>query len=388
MVVFARMNIEDMDFVLEKKKKKLSSSPLVYALVGPILESVNENGEEGEGETINPSSENKLSSSSPEGAVGGGGGGGGGGTDGGKKDENVRKDGHWFLVNDISRLTFISLIRYKDILPGTGEQQQQQQNENRSGVNIINRLNSSQGNSIKNSGGENIVPSDPYQQPHHCVLVTKDSMKPLTLYQSKSCKFHKKKCIFWCKTCDVFCCLSCLDESEKSDRNHKGHKVRLLEEALKKMDEDMNALNERISNLKSLIDSEMATKKAEILRLKNKNKNIVDFLIDLHEKKKLYIKEEEVQRAKVVASLSTEVLRIINDYHLKVKYLKQLSDKGDMATYLSHYYVFLKFYKEEIKKNLTVLERKIYKAYESYKPKNDAFLKTMDSIRRSMQSNN
>ena len=74
-----------------------------------------------------------------------------------------------------------------------------------------------------------------------------------------------------------------------------------------------------------------------------------------------------------MASLGTEVIRIINDYHEKVKYLRILAEKGDMNTYLTNYFLFKKFFETEIKKNLDILEKKIEKVHKHFKKNNDNF---------------
>jgi hypothetical protein len=140
------------------------------------------------------------------------------------------------------------------------------------------------------------------------------------------------------------------------------------------MEEDTKALDERILNLKSIIDNEMSLKRNEIARIKNNNAEIVKKISDFNENKRMKIKQEEIRRAKILASLGTEVLRIINDYHLKSKYLQLLFEKGDMASYLSNYFIFKQFFENDIQKNLTILERKIIETYSNYKKNNDNFL--------------
>ena len=109
------------------------------------------------------------------------------------------------------------------------------------------------------------------------------------------------------------------------------------------MEEDSKALDERIINLKSIIDNEMGLKRNEIARIKNNNVEIVKKISELHDNKKMKIKQEEIRRAKILASLGTEVLRIVNDYQLKIKYLQFLCEKGDMSSYLSNYFISASF---------------------------------------------
>ena len=87
---------------------------------------------------------------------------------------------------------------------------------------------------------------------------------------------------------------------------------------------------------------------------------------ELNEKKKLMIKVEEIKRAKILAALGTELLRIVYDFHQKEKYLKLLAQKGDMATYLSNYFIFKKFFENDVKKNFAILENKILDVYAKY----------------------
>ena len=116
------------------------------------------------------------------------------------------------------------------------------------------------------------------------------------------------------------------------------------------MEEDSKALDERIIYLKSIIDNEMGLKRNKIERIKNNNVEIVKKISELHDNKKMKIKQEEIRRAKILASLGTEVLRIVHDYQLKIKYLQLLCVKGDMANYLTNYFIFKRFFENDIKK--------------------------------------
>ena len=219
---------------------------------------------------------------------------------------------------------------------------------------------------------ENVCSLEEFQQPCQYYSINKETNKLVSLYQNKNCKLHNKKNDFYCKNCNEFCCLECLDENNKNYK-HKNHKIILLDELLNKIDEDSKVLNERINNLKSIIDNEIIAKRNEIVKIKNINSEIVKKIIDLNEKKKIKIKIEEIRRAKILASLGTEVIRIINDYHDKVKYLRILAEKGDMSSYLTNYFIFKKFFGTDIKKNLDILEKKIEKVYKYYKKNNDNF---------------
>ena len=132
------------------------------------------------------------------------------------------------------------------------------------------------------------------------------------------------------------------------------------------MEEDSKALDERVASLKNIISDEMAGKRNELVKIKTKNAEIVKKISELNEKKKLMIKVEEIKRAKILAALGTELLRIVYDFHQKEKYLKLLAQKGDMATYLSNYFIFKKFFENDVKKNFAILENKILDVYAKY----------------------
>ena len=83
-----------------------------------------------------------------------------------------------------------------------------------------------------------------------------------------------------------------------------------------------------------------------------------------------------------MAFLGNEALRIINDYNLKIKYLKLLNEKGDMNSYLINYFFFEKFYHTEIKKNLVVLERKIILTAEKFKTNNDKLNRMIEDLKK------
>ena len=169
-------------------------------------------------------------------------------------------DGHWFLYNNLSKIKFLSLIRYKEITLNSNDNFESSQTMQNLSANLLNRLNTSNVNSPKIESKKNNI-LDPYIQPVQYQILVKDSNKPISLYQNKSCKIHNKKNEFYCKNCNDFCCLECLDDSIIT---HKNHKIRLLDEILNKMEEDSKALDERIINLKSIVNNEMGLKRNDI----------------------------------------------------------------------------------------------------------------------------
>ena len=264
-------------------------------------------------------------------------------------------DGHWFLLNGLSRLTLISIIRYKELTFTNADNNEQSNNPNT-------KLTTSLGfGSPHYTSG---IINSTYQPMQYAIYV-KENNKLISLYQSKSCKYHYKKNEIFCKTCNDFCCLECFDEADPN-KSHKGHKIKLLDEVLIKMEEDSKALDERVASLKNIISDEMAGKRNELVKIKTKNAEIVKKISELNEKKKLMIKVEEIKRAKILAALGTELLRIVYDFHQKEKYLKLLAQKGDMATYLSNYFIFKKFFENDVKKNFAILENKILDVYAKY----------------------
>jgi len=303
------------------------------------------------------------------------------------------KDGHWFLVNDFSKLKFISLFKYKELSMNNMEANLIDSSPTTQTNALLNKLNNSSNlnnnnnyinNQIQNNKKQEI---SEYQQPQQYAITIKENNKLISLYQNKSCIHHNRKNDFYCKNCNQFCCLECFDETNQKI-SHKNHKIRILDEALKKLDDDSKALDERVNFLKNIIDNEMTAKRNEILKIKNKNTEIVKKIRDLYDKKKMIIKLEEIRRAKILASLGSEVLRIINDYHNKVKYLKLLAEKGDMTNYLANYFLFTKFFEEEVIKNLTILERKILTVHDNFKNGNDKFSEKLKNINNNEDSIN
>jgi hypothetical protein len=377
-IILAKVNIEKMSFIhdykkIDREKLKSYKIPIIYALKGKIkvLLLEEKDGEqkiemEDEINTTNNDDKDKDENNSMIKKI--------------QRDFKKGIDGHWFLVNDLRRVKLLSLIKYKEISINLFDNETSIQNN--SPLNYFqNRFNPNEPkNSIINSNlisnnNNNLNKNsfEQYQQPCQYFTINKETNKLISLYQNKNCKLHNKKNDFYCKNCNEFCCLDCLDENNKNYA-HKNHKIILLDELLNKIDEDSKALDERISNLKSIIDNEITSKRNEIIKIKNINAEVVKRIIDLNEKRKIKIKMEEIRRAKILASLGTEVLRIINDYHEKVKYLKILAEKGDMSSYLTNYFLFKKFFETDIKKNLMILENKIYDVYKIFKNNNENFI--------------
>ena len=381
-IFFAKVDIENFKFIydyekINKERNKYIDPkiPIIYALKGRIkvllLNEKDEYDDDNQNSIDDKNNMNLLTTTSNELTI-----------NQNKTKKNIPNgiDGHWFLYNNLSKIRFLSLIRYKEITLNSNDNFESSQTMQNLSANLLNRLNTSNVNSPKIESKKNNI-LDPYIQPVQYQILVKDSNKPISLYQNKSCKIHNKKNEFYCKNCNDFCCLECLDDSIIT---HKNHKIRLLDEILIKMEEDSKALDERIINLKSIIDNEMGLKRNEIARIRNNNVEIVKKISELHDNKKMKIKQEEIRRAKILASLGTEVLRIVHDYQLKIKYLQLLCEKGDMANYLTNYFIFKRFFENDIKKNLAVLERKIFENYLNYTKNNDNFIDILNIKKKNL----
>jgi hypothetical protein len=394
-VVFCRFHLKDFDFIhkyvsLQKKDiERLKGSgqknpPIIYSLKGKIkdliekreknLESKKEGSHISHAEDDkNVQKDNKDLEKQKE------------------DDENEMNEyrgipGHWFYVNSCSNVDFLSLIKYKEVVANPENQNQEKVSDDHSSVstpshmsskivtvntnnNIINNL-----NAIKNG----------FEQPQQYFIYHKDYKKFSSIYQNKSCTLHHNKNEFLCKTCDTFCCVECF-ESKSKNNIHYGHKVVLLDEAINKMDENIECLRERVDYLKTLIFNEINEKKNEISLQRNKNKQIVEQINEENEKIKDQIKKQEIERAKVLAFLGSEALRIIGDYNLKYKYLRFLNDKGDMNSYLINYFTFEKIYKREIKKNLETLEKKIKATDEKFKSNDKTLSAVIEDLNKTFK---
>ena len=61
-----------------------------------------------------------------------------------------------------------------------------------------------------------------------------------------------------------------------------------------------------------------------------------------------------------------------------------LNDKGDMSTYLTNYFIFIKFYQKEIKKNLFVLEKKIKETEEKFNDYNNKLITIIQEVKNTL----
>ena len=390
--VFSRITIDNFSFIndyatVTKAQLMDENRPLIYATQGRIkeylLDEVN-NNEKNE-DVSNPPNSSKHSTKDEK-----------------KDDENdIEKEntkkkeelkkkadyipGHWFLLNMNNLyfkkkkfyeknkknkiIKFLSIIKYREI--SSNEQDPQDPN------NINNNIDTTNNNSIRpppNSLNPSINPDvinvdKRFQQEAEFYFKPNDNSKIITIYQPKSCKTHYKKNDFYCKDCKTFCCLECLVNTNGKNL-HKNHKIHLLDEIISKSEEDSGALEERIKNLVKIIDNEIQLKRTELQKLKNENKEKVEKIKKLFEEKNSFIKQEEIKRARTLAALVNEILRIMNDYNRRVHYLRLLFEKGSMNNYLTNYYIFKKVFENETKKNLMVLVRKVTDIYNYYTPKN------------------
>ena len=399
-VVFCRFHLKNFGFIHDYNKLfkedliKIENTPIVYALKGRIKALIEyrkkelESKKESEMNNLsthisikdedNPNNINNIQNL------------------GQKKEDDKNKllkgdigiDGHWFLVNNFYNIELLSLIKYKEImlLPSEILQNKINTNSNTLSIPSFPQNTKSYGNSISRNNLSNLInPSlaDKFLQPSQYSYYIKDSKKFVTVYQNKSCRYHHNKNDFICKTCRVFCCLECFETDSKYNSHH-GHKIALLDEAINKFEEDSKFLDERIQYLKTIIENEITEKKNEIQLIKNKNHQIINQINNENEKIRLEIKKEEINRAKVLAFLGNEALRIINDYNLKIRYLKLLNEKSDMNTYLKNYFFFVKFYKTEIRKNLVVLERKIILTAQKFNINNEKLNRAIEDLKKTL----
>ena len=381
-IVFARITIDNFSFIndystVTKGELIEENRPLIYASQGRIkeylLDEVNNNEKNEDVSNAPNSSKNSIKDEKKE--------------DENdiekenmKKKENLKKKadyipGHWFLLNMKNLyykkkkyfeknkknkiIKFLSIIKYREIT--SNEQDPQDQNNNMTN----NQLDNLNNNSIKpplnsiNTNNINTINIDKsFQQEAEFYFKPNDNSKLITVYQPKSCKTHYKKNDFYCKDCNKFCCLECLGNSN-GNNFHKYHKIHLLDEIIVKSEEDSSALEQRINNLIKIIDNEIQLKRTELQKLKGENKVKVDKIKKLFEDKNSYIKQEEIKRAKTLAALVNEILRIMNDYNRRKNYLNFLCEKKSMDSYLTNYFIFKNVFETETKKNLMVLVRKV-----------------------------
>ena len=371
-VVFCRFFLKNFGFIhnYEKLNKddinKLLEKPIVYALKGRIKTLLNIRRKEfeskkGDSDIGNVSSaeedkgHNDLQNKK----------------DMGDKNNIISKgiDGHWFLVNSYENIDFLSLIKYKEKLIIQPDQDKMNSN--------ISNNTSVVSNVLSQSGVEK------YTNPHIFSYIIKDTKKFVTVYQNKSCRYHHNKNEFICKDCNDFCCLECFDEKVKNNF-HLGHKISLLDETISKFEEDTKFLDERIQYLKGIIENEINDKKSEITATKAKNEQTVNTINNENDNIRAIIKKQQIERAKVLGFLGNEALRILNDFNLKLRYIKILNDKGDMNTYLTNYFFFVKFYKAEIRKNLEVLKKKILQTDEKFNEYNDKLINLVEELKKTI----
>ena len=153
---------------------------------------------------------------------------------------------------------------------------------------------------------------------------------------------------------------------------------------MNKFEEDTKFLDERIQYLKGIIESEINEKKSEILAIKGKNEQTVNAINIENDNIRATIKKQQIERAKTLGFLGNEALRILNDFNLKLRYIKILNDKGDMSTYLTNYLFFEKFYKNEIRKNIKILERKILATDEKFQEYNDKLINLVEEMKKTI----
>ena len=393
-VVFCRFLLKNFGFIHNYEKlsredmNKLFEKPVIYALKGRIKSLLNIRKKELDTKNRDVDITNVISNEEDRNLIS---------NDAQNKKDSGDKnniynikgiDGHWFLINSYENIDFLSLIKYKEKTIAELEQEKANTSVTNNTSNISNQnqsQNQSQNqiqNQIQNQN-QNIIPNDKYTNPHLFSYKIKDTKKYVTVYQNKSCKYHHNKNEFICKDCSDFCCLECFDENAKFN-NHFGHKIALIDELMSKFEEDTKFLDERIQYLKTIIENEITDKKAEIGAIKGKNEATVNTINTENDKIRAIIKREQINRAKVLGFLGNEALRIINDFNLKIRYIKILNDKGDMSTYLTNYFFFEKFYKKEIKKNLFVLEKKIKETEEKFNDYNNKLHKIVDDLKKTL----
>jgi hypothetical protein len=406
-VVFCRFNLKEFGFIhkYEKIQKedldRLKKNHIVYALKGGIkflLKLTAEKNKKIENQPPpithikNKDEENEKSMPVNDAKT----------ADQKKEDEDsISKqgiDGHWFLINNFDNIDFLSFIKYKEIFLTPNEMKERDRGNPPLQTGMSNQSISqnfgrdkisSSGANTNLSGLVNPNLGDERQQPLQFSYLIKDSNKSVSIYQNISCIYHHNKNDFICKTCNMFCCSECF-LSEGRQNNHFGpeHKIILLDEALNKFEEDAQALAVRINNLKVIINNEIEERRGEILNVKDKNEKLVKKINEDNKNIKAEIKKEELNRAKILGFLGNEALRIIGDYNLKIKYLNFLYKNGDMNSYLINYFLFIKYYQNEIRKNLNVLQRKIIQTFQKFKTKNDKLNSIIEDLEKNLEKNN
>ena len=416
-ILFCRINIEDFGFInkfneIPNKEKFLLElkKSIIYARKGPIKKLMNIKSNINENIfNENLLNKNQIQENIPQ-------------NDQQKNEqenlknlENIKKedegiDGHWFLINyprgdekiklnlknkkdnDNKQypVEFLSLIKYKEISSSTDNQDPSNNRTSIVGQNqnfLISNKSTLSENIIEDINNKN--KDDIFQQPYafsYYNKESKDQKKYITAYQNKSCKYHTKKNDFWCKDCGVFCCLECFADESIEYCLHKNHNIKILEDCIVDIEKDLEILNFRLMKLKEIISTEIKTKLGQISDLKNRNEQFVKELNDEVKSYRMEIKKEEINRAKVLGALGTEVMRIITDYSLKMKYLNTLYLKGDMTTYLQNFFMFKRVYEEDTRKNLAVLEKKISETEQTFSENSKKLINTITDLNAQLKN--
>ena len=415
-ILFCRVNIEDFGFIdkfneiLNKEKFLLDlKKSIIYARKGPIKKLMNIKSNINEN-FLNESllNRNQIQENIPQ-------------NDQQKNEQenlknlqNIKKeetgiDGHWFLINyprgdeklklklkndenDNKQypIEFLSLIKYKEISSSIDNQDAANNRTSLVASNpnfLISNRSTMNENVIEDVSNKN--KDDIFQQPYafsYYNKESKDQKKYITAYQNKSCKYHTKKNDFWCKDCGVFCCLECFADENNDYCLHKNHNIKILEDCIVDIEKDLEILNFRLMKLKEIITGEIKTKLSQINELKNRNEQFVKELNEEVKNYRMEIKKEEINRAKVLGALGTEVMRIITDYSLKMKYLNTLYLKGDMTTYLQNFFMFKKVYEEDTRKNLAVLEKKISETEQTFSENSKKLINAITNLNTSLKN--
>ena len=390
--VFARLNVEDFSFIYDYKTASKNdllekNKPLIYASQGRIKELLigekftnnnnnidDNNNYDNDDDKKDEDNEEKIKQK--------------------KKDEELlakQIPGNWFLINmnnlnyikknvydnlnEKKLIKFLSLIKYKEVNINEQDQNNTQDDNNslqNKNINYKNDINEINEENSKQSEENETNQEKKYQQPQEFAFISNDKSKLVTVYQPKSCKQHLKKNDFWCKTCNQFCCLHCLPDkgnTHSSFNTHQGHKIHLLDEVNNKLDEDINALDERIKNLMKIIEREIVKKNEEIENLKKFNEEIMKTIKNMYEKKNNFIRQEELKRTKELAAIVNEILRINDENNRRVNYLNKLYDNRSITEYLTNYHIYKNIYVKETEKNLAIISRKVNEYMEHYKKK-------------------
>lgn len=410
-ILFCRVNIEDFGFIdkfneINNKEKFLLElkKSTIYARKGPIKKLMNIKSNISEN-IPNESlfNKNQIQENIPQ-------------NDQQKNEQDILKnidnvkkeddgiDGHWFLINYRENeeniktknnendyyqypIEFLSLIKYKEISSASDNQDPTNTRSSIVAQNPNYLTSNKMNDNLDDSSNKN--KEDIYQQPYafsYYNKESKDQKKYITAYQNKSCKYHTKKNDFWCKDCGVFCCLECFADENSSSCFHKNHNIKILEDCIIDIEKDLEILNFRLSKLKEIISTEIKSKLGQITELKKGNEEFVKELNKEVKNYRMEIKKEEINRAKVLGSLGTEVMRIITDYSLKMKYLNTLYLKGDMTTYLQNFFMFKKVYEEDTRKNLAVLEKKISETEQTFSENSKKLRNAITALNSSLKN--